>query len=194
MTGAGTTGVGTTGAGPAAEAPVHLLVMGVSGSGKSTVGAALSEALSCRFLDADDLHPVRNKRLMAAGIALDDADRAPWLDAVADRLAAASGSGLVVACSALRRRYRDRLRAADPAVRLVYLDADRPLLEDRLAGRRHEFMPATLLTSQLGDLEPPGADEEACWVSAGQPLTAIVAAVLAWLAVGQRNGAAHEAV
>lgn len=131
--------------------------MGVSGSGKSTVGEALAQRLGIRFVDADDLHPPLNVANMSAGIPLTDADRAPWLDAVGEVLA--SGP-VVVACSALKRAYRDRLRAAAPDLVLVYLRGSRELLESRMKGRTH-FMPASLLDSQLDTLEEPGSDEGA---------------------------------
>ena len=135
-----------------------ILVMGVSGSGKSTIGARLAAALHVCFIDGDLLHSDSNRRKMAAGIALNDADREPWLDAVARALAP---GGVVVACSALRRRYRDRLRAAAPRLRVVYLCGAKELLTQRVAGRHHDFMPASLLESQLATLEPPTADEHA---------------------------------
>lgn len=134
--------------------------MGVSGSGKSTVGAAIAERLGLPFVDGDDLHPVANVAKMAAGIPLEDADRWPWLDAVGERLAT---SPVVVACSALRRVYRDRLRAAAPSARFVLLDGTPQLLAARMTARTvtdpEHFMPPALLTSQLATLERPGADE-----------------------------------
>ncbi len=142
--------------------PIHvrspIVVMGVSGSGKSTVGALLAAQLGMPFIDGDALHPAANKRKMAAGIALDDADRAPWLDAIAQALARAPA---VIACSALKRRYRDRLRMAAPDLNFVYLAGSRALLAQRVGRRRHEFMPPELLDSQIALLEPPGGDEEA---------------------------------
>jgi len=165
----------------AAGNPV-VVVMGVSGSGKSTFGAALAAAIGARFLDADDLHPPANRRKMAAGIALDDADRRGWLNAVAVWMAkrVEHGEPGVVACSALRRRYRDRLRAAGDAVHFVYLEVPRTELEQRMRSRRH-FMPVTLLDSQLATLEPPGQDEAACIVDGSVPLERNLQRVLSWL-------------
>lgn len=148
--------------------------MGVSGSGKTTIGAALADALGLPFVDADSLHLPANVAKMAAGIPLDDADRAPWLDAVGAVLA--SGP-VVVACSALKRVYRDRLRAAAPELLLVFLDGSRELLASRLVARPGHFMPASLLDSQLATLERPGADEHALTVDIADPATEIVAAL-----------------
>jgi gluconokinase len=131
--------------------------MGVSGSGKTTVGIALADALAVRFVDADDLHPVSNVEKMAANIPLTDDDRWPWLDDVGRVLA---DGAVVVACSALRRAYRDRLRMAAPALRLLYLHGSRDLLAERMRHRDH-FMPVALLDSQLATLEEPDADEHA---------------------------------
>lgn len=131
--------------------------MGVSGSGKSTVGALLAARLGVPFVDGDALHPASNVAKMAAGIPLDDDDRAPWLDAVGARLAQ---GGVVVACSALRRAYRDRLRDAAPAARFVLLHGNRDLLASRIAERVGHFMPAALLASQLAILELPTPGEE----------------------------------
>jgi len=159
-----------------------VVVMGVSGSGKSTFGAALAEALGARFLDADDLHPPANRQKMATGIALDDDDRRPWLDAVAAWMAERirTGQASVVACSALRRRYRDRLRAAGVGVRFVYLAVPRAELEARMRSRVH-FMPVTLLASQLAALEPPDADEAACTLDGSVSLERNLQRVLRWL-------------
>jgi len=135
-----------------------ILLMGVSGSGKTTVGTLLATALGTRFVDADSVHSEANRQKMAAGIPLNDTDRAPWLAAVG--VALAKGN-VVVACSALRRRYRDGLRLAAPDLRLVYLRGNRAVLVQHLAARRHEFMPPELLDSQLDTLEPPAQDEHA---------------------------------
>lgn len=132
--------------------------MGVSGSGKSTVGAALAAALGLPFVEGDELHPAANRRKMAAGRPLTDEDRAPWLDVIAEALA---DGPVVVSCSALRRVYRDRLREAAPDLVLVFLHGTRERLAARLGARRHEFMPSTLLDSQLATLEEPDADEHA---------------------------------
>jgi len=132
--------------------------MGVSGCGKSTVGALLAEALNLRFVDADDLHSETNKTKMACGIPLDDADRKPWLDSVGAQLQKGS---VVIACSALRRRYRERLRQSAPWFRLIYLYGTPELLAHRLNARVHKFMPSMLLSSQLATLEPPDTDEGA---------------------------------
>jgi carbohydrate kinase (thermoresistant glucokinase family) len=146
--------------------------MGVSGSGKSTVGAALARALSVPFVDADALHPEANRLKMAAGVPLDDADRAPWLDAVAVQL---SGGSVVVACSALKRAYRDRLRESAPELALVFLDGTAAQLGPRLAGRAHEYMPVTLLASQLATLEPPADDEHPIRLDVSRPVDELVA-------------------
>jgi len=137
-----------------------VVVMGVSGTGKSTIGLALAEALDVPFVEGDDLHPPANRAKMADGIPLTDADRAPWLDAVAAALA----EPVVVACSALKRRYRDRLREAAPDLALVYLHGEATLLAARMEGREGHFMPTSLLRSQLDTLEEPAADEDAIGV------------------------------
>lgn len=133
--------------------------MGVSGSGKSTVGAALAARLGIPFADADDLHPAANVATMAAGIPLTDEDRWPWLALVGGALAAASTTGLVMACSALRRSYRDAIRAAAPEAVFVHLDLAREVLDEQVSGRTDHFMPASLLDSQLATLEPLDPDE-----------------------------------
>lgn len=138
--------------------PPLVVVMGVSGSGKSTVGALLAERLGVPFADADDLHPASNVAKMASGQALVDDDRSPWLEAVGETLAAASG-GLVVACSALKRGYRDVIRASAPDTVFVHLHGSRELLAERLGARTGHFMPRSLLDSQLETLEEPGIDE-----------------------------------
>ena len=135
------------------------MVMGVSGAGKSTVGIAIAEKLGVNFTDADALHPASNVAKMAAGTPLTDADRWPWLDLVGRALADAGDAGLVVACSALKRSYRDAIRAAAPSARFVHLVVPRTVLGDRVASRPGHFMPASLVDSQLETLEPLEADE-----------------------------------
>ncbi|HET9784480.1 MAG TPA: gluconokinase [Terriglobales bacterium] len=155
------------------------LVMGVSGAGKTTVGRALAVALGCDFLEGDSLHPAANIEKMAHGIPLDDADRAPWLAAIRRHLEAAARAGrmLVVACSALKQRYRDQLDHG-LAVRWVYLRGDPAMLHQRLAHRQGHYMKANMLASQLADLEEP-SPQSALIVDAALPLPAIVAQVLA---------------
>ena len=140
------------------------VVMGVCGSGKSLIGAALARELGVEFVEGDALHPPDNVKRMTAGIPLTDEDRHGWLLAISTRLREArrAGTGLVISCSALKRKYRDLLRSAgDADVRFVHLAGDRALIADRLANRRGHFMPTSLLDSQLAALEEPSADEGA---------------------------------
>ena len=158
-----------------------VIVAGVSGSGKSTVGALLAGRLGWRFADADDFHPAANVEKMRAGIPLTDADRWPWLRAVAAWMdeCIARGEDAVVACSALRRSYRDLLLTGRPEVRMVFLAPDREVLARRLAARHGHFFPEQLLGTQFDALEPPGPDEGVLTVvPAGDP-TATVAEVMA---------------
>lgn len=147
-------------AGPAA--PCALVVMGVSGSGKTTVAMLLAQRLGWVFEDADSLHPPANVEKMHAGIPLDDADRAPWLRAVAAEIGSwlDSGRSGVMACSALKRAYRDTIRDGRANVRFVYLKGDPALIARRLTIRHNHFMPPTLLGSQFETLEEPGSDEQ----------------------------------
>jgi gluconokinase len=142
------------------------VMMGACGAGKTVIGTRLAAALDVAFVEGDELHPPDNVRKMAAGTPLTDDDRHGWLTAIAARLrdAKRAGMGLVVSCSALKRRYRDLLRSLGAAdVRFVYLAGDRALLAERMAQRRGHFMPPALLDSQLAILEEPAADERA-WV------------------------------
>lgn len=150
---------------------LRLVIMGVSGCGKSTVGEGLAKALHLPFLEGDSLHPPRNVALMAAGTPLTDEDRAGWLDTIAARLAALpDDAGLVVSCSALKRTYRDRLRRAAPDVRFVHLHGTTALLAQRLQQRQHLYMPPTLLDSQLATLEMPTADEHVIALNIADPV------------------------
>lgn len=157
--------------------PHPVVVMGVSGTGKTTIGVALAEALGVPFVEGDDLHPESNVAKMAAGTPLTDADRAPWLDAVAAELT----RPVVVTCSALKRAYRDRLRVVAPELVLVFLHGTPELLAERMTGRTGHFMPPTLLRSQLETLEPPTADEHPVAADVAETPDAIVASVLARL-------------
>lgn len=163
-----------------ADAPPVLVVMGVAGSGKTTVGAMLAGRLGWLYAEADAFHPAANVDKMAAGIPLTDADRAPWLDAIGrwiDERAAAGEPG-VVSCSGLKRVYRDRLRHGRPQVRLVFLEGSRELIGRRLTARHGHFMRAEMLDSQFADLEPPAPDEQATTVSIEPPPNEIVEAIL----------------
>jgi carbohydrate kinase (thermoresistant glucokinase family) len=141
--------------------PGRWVVMGVSGCGKSTIGAALAHAEQVPFIEGDEFHPDANVAKMASGVPLDDTDRAGWLQTLAEQIgnARAGGTGIVVSCSALKRRYRDLLRQADPDLRFIHLHGSRALIEQRLHTRPGHFMPPALLDSQLRDLEPLEADE-----------------------------------
>ncbi len=158
-----------------------VLVMGVSGAGKSTIGALLAEALGVAFADADAFHPPANVTKMSAGTPLTDDDRWPWLDAIGAWLTARGNAGGVVACSALKRAYRDRLRAACPALRLVHLDGDAALIAARQAARPGHFMPASLMASQFATLETPKAGEGAIILSVAPPPAQVLAAAMAAL-------------
>lgn len=143
-----------------------IVLMGVAGSGKTTVGRLLAGRLGYPFRDADEFHPAANVAKMSSGTPLTDDDRWPWLDAIGAALHRAAGSGIVVTCSALKRVYRDRIRtAAGRPVAFVLLDGPRALLADRIGRRQGHFMPASLLDSQLATLERPGPGEGALTVS-----------------------------
>lgn len=159
---------------------LRIVMMGPSGSGKSLVGAAVAARLRARFVDGDDLHPASNVAKMRAGTPLTDADRAPWLDVVGATLAHESSS-IVVACSALRRGYRDRIRAACPGAVFVELVVDAPDLRQRMSRRDH-FMPTSLLDSQLATLEPLSQDEAGFRVANDADLQSVVDRIVELLA------------
>lgn len=162
-----------------------IIVMGVSGSGKSSVGPLLAETLDARFIEGDDFHPPENVAKMRAGIALTDEDRRPWLDRICEAAeqVTAEGRKAVIACSALKRRYRDRLAVAlDGHIAFVLLDGDRASLARRVADRPGHYMPAQLVDSQLATLEMPDPDERALVLGAGERPEEIAAQVCRWLA------------
>jgi len=165
---------------------MQVVVMGVSGCGKTTVGRLLAGRLGCAYVEGDALHPPDNVARMAAGIPLTDADRLGWLQAVAAQLgqAAARGHGVVVSCSALKRSYRDLLRAAAPGLRLVFLHGDEALIAGRLATREGHYMPVSLLPSQLEALEPPTADERPIRLAIDPPPEALAAEAARQLLAG----------
>jgi gluconokinase len=163
--------------------PTVLVVMGVSGVGKSTLAEALAAHFGWPFQEGDDLHPAANIAKMKAGHALNDADRAPWLAAIGRWIdgQAAKGEPGVITCSALKRAYRDTLDRGRPQVRIVYLHGDEALVAGRVAARKGHFMPPSLLASQFADLQPPTPDEPVITVEADQPRAAQIAAVEAGL-------------
>ena len=165
-----------------AHAPL-VVVMGVSGCGKSTVGRLLARKLEADFVEGDELHSPHNVARMAAGVPLTDDDRRGWLLALTRRLGAARDAGLplVISCSALKRSYRDLLRSASSRLAFVHVRGDRALLEARMSERSGHFMPPSLLASQLQTLEPPGIDERATTFDATLPPTQIAAQAAAWV-------------
>ncbi|MHA7263420.1 gluconokinase [Arthrobacter sp. TMN-37] len=151
-----------------------LVVMGVQGSGKTTVGTLLAARLGAVFVDGDDLHPEHNRRLMAAGTPLTDTERLPWLRAVGARLAEGGDGGIVMACSALKRSYRDLLRSFAPDSVMVHPHGPMEVVAERVAGRTHQFMPPALLMSQYEVLETLQQDETGVTIDLAQPLERIV--------------------
>lgn len=157
-----------------------VIVMGVCGTGKSTIGEILAERLGCTYADADDYHPERNITKMGVGIALNDTDREPWLDRLRELIEEhlLNGTSIVLACSALREIYRERLQPADGQIKWIFLQGDRELLAARMAARTDHYMPPTLLDSQLATLEVP-APRDALWCDvADSPETIAAAAYL----------------
>jgi gluconokinase len=166
------------------SAEVTILVLtGVSGAGKTTIGELLARRLGWTFQEGDALHPARNIAKMKAGVALTDVDRAPWLDAIAARIddLVAAGQSAVITCSALKRAYRAVLARGRPQVRFVFLAGKVSTLEARVAGRRGHFMPASLLASQLATLEPPLPSEHAIEIDIDQGVDAQVSEIVAAL-------------
>ena len=165
--------------------PSVIVVMGVSGCGKSTVAEGLAARLRWQFAEADAFHPAANVEKMRSGLPLTDADRWPWLDAIVAWIGATRSQGqhAVVTCSALKRAYRQRLAGGHHDVRFVYLQGSYELIAARLAVRRHEYMPPTLLRSQFDALEEPGPEEEPLVLSIEPPSDAIVAEIVARLAL-----------
>ena len=159
---------------PSSHAAPLVVVMGVSGSGKSVVGAALAQRLRVPFGDADDLHPAANIAKMTAGEALDDQDRYPWLEAIGAWLADHADRGGVVSCSALKRRYRDQLRHHAHRVELLHLHGTREVIARRQASRPGHFMPASLLSSQFATLEPLEPDEHGLVIDVDQSVDDVV--------------------
>lgn len=166
-----------------APPPVIVVVMGVSGSGKSVVGASLAEALGARFAEGDSFHPPENISRMSAGMPLRDEDRWGWLDAIAVEITNAElkREPLVVTCSALKRIYRDRLRLASRYLRFVYLELPRDVAAARVAARKGHFMPASLIDSQFADLESPTEDERAIALDATRRPEDVVASAISGL-------------
>ena len=155
--------------------------MGVSGSGKTVIGSALASALAVEFVEGDTYHSAANIEKMTAGIPLTDRDREGWLRAIAMRIKRANddGQGVVVSCSALKRAYRDLIRAEAGAVRFIFLRGQRPLIASRLSTRKNHYMPATLLDSQFAALEEPSSDEDVWTVDIDASPDDIVASLVA---------------
>jgi len=156
-----------------------IVVMGVSGSGKSTVGAAVAQRLGVPFADADDFHPPANIAKMKAGIALDDDDRYPWLEAIGRWLAEHCREGGVMSCSALKRNYRDQLRRHCPQTEFVHLSGSPEVIAARQASRPGHFMPASLMASQFATLEPLAPDERGTTLDVTHDIDSIVESYLA---------------
>lgn len=160
-----------------------VIVMGVCGAGKTTVGELIAENIGARFLEGDRFHPAANVEKMSRGEPLDDADRAPWLEKIADSIDqwTQAGDSVVIACSALKESYRQTLIGDRTNVRLVFLHGSPELLADRMASRQHHFMPAGLLPSQLATLEAPSENDHTISADVADPPTAIANRVTDWI-------------
>lgn len=180
---------------PASTPPVAVVLMGVGGCGKSTVGRVLAARLGAGFTDADDLHPAQNVDKMRSGVPLGDEDRWPWLDLVGKHLRSAitTGTGIVVGCSALKRAYRDVLRVS-PAITFLHLSCSSDVLRARLGARTGHFFGPSLLASQLGTLEPLQPDETGAVVDGDGPLEDVARAALMALARPDATGGLGPAV
>lgn len=154
-----------------------VVLMGVSGCGKSTIGAALAQRLGVHFIDGDDLHSAANVAKMTAGVPLEDADRWPWLADIGRTLSDHSAGGLVIACSALKRTYRDAIRWEAPATVFVHAHGEAGVIHDRMAARPGHYMPVALLESQLSILEPLGEDENGLVLDIQRPVNELVESV-----------------
>lgn len=172
--------------------PPQIVMMGVSGCGKTAAGTRLAERLGVPFLDGDDLHPGENVRKMAAGTPLDDGDRRPWLSDVGTTLRAREETGAVIACSSLRRLYRNIIRWEAPRAVFIHLAGQRDLIAQRMGGRRGHFMPTALLVDQFEVLEPLAADEDGFVVPVTGDLDSVVDLAIATLAA--RGGVSGERV
>lgn len=163
--------------------PLIVVVMGVSGSGKTTIGTLLAQRLGCVYAEADEFHPKANLAKMHAGIPLTDSDRKPWLAAIAEWISSFedNGENAVVSCSALKRGYRDELRAGHKHVRIIYLDIDEDLLRSRITHRKGHFFPPELLDSQLATLERPAPEEHVIHVDNTSDPSTVVDEILSRL-------------
>jgi carbohydrate kinase (thermoresistant glucokinase family) len=171
--------------------PRAVVIMGVSGSGKSTVAELLAKDLGWEMMEGDRLHPPANVEKMRQGVPLTDADRLPWLDRLGEELRAraAAGRSVVATCSALKRAYRARILAARPDARFVFLKGSEGLIAYRLSARHHEYMPASLLRSQIDTLEEPSPDEPAITVDAGDPPDALAGRIVEALGLASEGSA-----
>ena len=180
--------------GESSQTPCALIVMGVSGSGKSTIAEKLAERLGWHYEDGDKFHPASNVAKMSAGHPLTDEDRWPWLQAIADEIdrTCKTGESIVIACSALKHSYRDILVHGRGDVRIVYLQGTQELIAKRLAARKHHFMPSGLLDSQFKTLEPPDPRENPVTVSIDAPVDTIVEDIVRGLGLNPAESDANS--